>query len=95
MCYCGNIECKFEENKAIPRQKIIATINKILNVSDIVHILMSGVRILNLDLSFGTYSDHVCTNQKIYQAIEMYHENIEFNIPITKICTIRGKSNIV
>lgn len=94
-CYCGNTECEFENNKAFPRQKLIATINKLINVPDIIHILMSGVRILNLDLTFGTYFNHVCTNQKMDQAIEKYQQNAKFYTQITKMCTIRGKANIV
>lgn len=93
-CLCGIKNCKFTERITVSRQKFIVTLECTLKLQDIIHILMCGVKILNLDLTFGTSEEHEKLNNSMNEAIRIYEENSEFNIPIGKICTIRGKSRI-
>lgn len=90
-CLCGDENCRFTFNQKLIRPKILATLHEKLKFEDILHILMGGVRILNLDLTIGTDAQNEELIQQIHKATDLFYKNSEFNVPITKVCTIRGK----
>lgn len=100
-CLCGNRHCDFsqklleDEIHEIPKsQKIIFTsCNASLSVNDFLHVFMTGIRIINIDLLFDCKNNLLPMLANINEAIKNFEERFEFNVPITKICTLRGRTS--
>lgn len=94
-CICEDEECKFKNenlDEILSSQKIIFTPrDTTIGVNEIFHIFMHGSRSINVDLSFGRRNDHLKMVEKIDEAIDKFDSAYEFNVQITKICTIRGR----
>lgn len=92
-CMCGDENCKFENKlkEILNYQKIIFTPKTIMQPREIIHSLMAGVRIMNIDLSLGTKEQNLQKINSTNEGIETYQNKSELNVPITKVCTIRGR----
>jgi pyruvate kinase len=97
-CLCGELNCEFlkrdEEMQEVPStQKFIYKPRNIkLSSKDFIHMLINGTRVFNFDLTFNSRSNHLAMLSNFNKAIEVFGEKFEFNVPITKICTIRSRT---
>lgn len=99
-CLCDNRHCGYFQKlrgKSVgisKSQKIIFTShNSSLSVNDFVHIFVTGIRIVNIDLSFGCNGDLLRMMSNFDEAIKKFEHKLKFNEPITKICTLRGRKS--
>lgn len=94
-CFCNLKDCNFLnkfKNKIPNSQNLSYTINpKSKNLQQIIHILISGIRNLHIDLIQGTSNEIKRSLELITEAIDIFESKSTFNIPITKVCTIRGR----
>ena len=94
-CFCNQQDCDFlsKFKTKIPNsQNLSYSINpKSKNLQQILHILISGIRILHIDLIQGTSNEIKRSLELITEAVDIFESKSTFNIPITKVCTIRGR----
>jgi pyruvate kinase len=92
-CMCGDEDCAFLENVNIAKESenLIFTADNHITQQELIHVMMTGVRILNLDLAHGTDEElqHLLENFK--NAIKIFKSESKFNIHITKVCSFRGR----
>lgn len=97
--YDTSIYCtkKFQNEgnfRVMNTQKIIfSPSNSNLELNEIFHIFMAGIRAINVDLSYGSKVHHMELIKNINEAIQKFDKVYEFNEQITKICTINGRTN--
>ena len=94
-CFCNQEDCDFLnkfKNKIPNSQNFCYSINpKSKNLQQILHILIAGIRILHIDLIQGTSNEIKRSLELITEAVDIFESKSTFNIPITKVCTIRGR----
>lgn len=59
--------------------------------NEITQVLRSGGKAINVDLGYGTIEDNQRLIRHINSALEDYKNESKFNIPVPKLCTIRGR----
>lgn len=90
-CLCDDENCKIMQNfeGILNDRKIIYTLKtEMMTVNDLIHIFMTGIRMINVDLLYGVNEDQM---KKINEAIQKFEDDFEFNAPISKLCTIKGR----
>lgn len=90
---CGDKDCKFEEQIAKVKnvQNLIFNPNHSVKFRELIHVLLAGVRIINIDLAFGTYQELQNLFKNLIWAIKIFLSESKFYYRITKVCTIRGR----
>lgn len=90
---CGNVECKYHESveRVKGSENFIFTPDSEITQQKLIHAMMSGVRIFNVNLTHGTEKDHQELVNNLDSAVKIYSDESKFNIKITKVCEIRGK----
>lgn len=93
VCMCGDKECEFEKLIAELEnvQNLIFTPKSSIKFREFIHVLASGVRIINIDLAFGTKKELQILIKNINWAIKIFLCQSKFNFQITKVCSIRGR----
>jgi pyruvate kinase len=90
---CAGSDENYSHAKVVAHhQKLIFTPKCVLDTSQIVQVLNAGINVINLDLSFGTTEQHLQLVSNINEAIAKFQDALEFNIPVTKICSIKGRA---
>lgn len=59
---------------------------------EITQVLRSGGKAINIDLVYGTIEDNQRLIRHINSALENYKNESKFDIPVPKLCTIRGRT---
>lgn len=89
-CLCGDKDCEFHVDLR-EHQNFIFTPNCEITQQELIHVLECQVRAINLDLTHGTIEENERLIRNINWAIKIFNIESKFNIPITKLCTIRGR----
>lgn len=89
-CLCGDKECEFSDDSS-EHQNFIFTPNCDITQKELIHVMECHVRAINLNLSHGTIEENERLIRNIDWAIKIFNIESKFNIPITKLCTIRGR----
>lgn len=92
-CICGRRECDFHGKVLTPKhpQNFIFTPKIGIEQCELIHVLMAGVRAINISLVEGTREEHQKLMKEINWAIKIFLMESKFNFTITKVCTIRGR----
>lgn len=92
-CMCGNADCIFFENVYIAKESknFIFTADNNISQQELIHVMMTGVRIFNLDLAHGIDEEHQNLIENLNNAIRIFRSKSKFNIHITKVCSLRGR----
>lgn len=90
VCMCGDKECDFKESESI-QTNFIFTPRPGIRQREVMHVLSSGVRCINIDMSLTTKEELQKLVDKVDWAIRIFLNETKFNLRISKVCTIRGR----
>ena len=88
---CGENDCGFGGYRKVFKESInlIFTPDEEISRQELMHVMMSGVRVLNVDLAKADVKIEFI--EKLKNSIILFESESKFNLKITKICMSRGR----
>lgn len=81
-----------EDQKVVQgAENLIFTPDSEMTQQELIQVMMSGVRKINVNLARGTNEENQKLVENLTSAVKVFRSEPKFNIEITKICSIRGR----
>ena len=90
-CMCSEEDCGFSGYRQAVKEatNLIVTPDEEISSQELMHVMMSGVRVLNVDLAKS--DKNIEFMGKLKNSINLFESESKFNLQITKLCMSRGR----